>query len=63
MSVKRINVGGALAQVAWAAVLKAAEEMKTGAVNALLSNVSATQLIICSPDSREIGKQFQAVRP
>lgn len=36
MSVRRISVGGALAQVAWAAVLKAAEEMKTAAVNGLI---------------------------
>jgi 2-methylisocitrate lyase-like PEP mutase family enzyme len=44
MGVRRISVGGALAQVAWAAVLKAAEELKAGALNALSSNVSGTQL-------------------
>ena len=44
MGVRRISVGGALAQGAWAAVLKAAEEMKTGSVNGLSSTVSGTQL-------------------
>ena len=44
MGVRRISVGRALAQVAWAAVLKIAEEMKTGSVNGLSSNVSGTQL-------------------
>jgi 2-methylisocitrate lyase-like PEP mutase family enzyme len=44
MGVRRISVGGALAQVAWAAVLKAAEELKAGALDGLSSNVSGTQL-------------------
>jgi 2-methylisocitrate lyase-like PEP mutase family enzyme len=44
MGVRRISVGGALAQVAWAAVLKAAEELKAGTLNGLSSNVSGTQL-------------------
>ena len=44
MRVRRISVGGVLAQVAWPAVLKPADEMKTGSVNGLSSNVSGPDI-------------------
>ena len=44
MGVRRISVGGALARVAWGAVLKAAEEMKAGSFNGLNSGVPGKTL-------------------
>jgi 2-methylisocitrate lyase-like PEP mutase family enzyme len=44
LGVRRISIGGALAQVSWAAVLAAAEKIKAGLFDALASGVSGSQL-------------------
>ena len=44
LGVRRISVGGALAQVAWAAVLATAEEIRAGSFNGLAAGASGRQL-------------------
>lgn len=44
LGVRRISVGGALARVAWAAMLSAAEEMKAGSFDGLASAVPGKRL-------------------
>jgi len=44
LGVRRISVGGALARVAWAAMLKAAEEMKQGSFDGLAGAASGKLL-------------------
>jgi 2-methylisocitrate lyase-like PEP mutase family enzyme len=44
LGVQRISVGGALAQVAWAAVLATAEEIRAGSFNGLAAGASGRQL-------------------
>jgi hypothetical protein len=42
--VRRISVGGALARVAWAAVLATAEKIKAGSFDGLAAGASGKQL-------------------
>jgi 2-methylisocitrate lyase-like PEP mutase family enzyme len=44
LGVRRVSVGGALARVAWAAMLKAAEEMKQGSFAGLAGAASGKTL-------------------
>ena len=44
LGVRRISVGGALARVAWGAVMAAAEQMKAGSFDALKSGAPGTKL-------------------
>ena len=44
LGVRRISVGGALARVAWAATLGAAEQIKNGSFGVLASGASGKQL-------------------
>ena len=44
LGVRRISVGGALARVAWAAMLKVAEEIKQGSFDGLASAASGKVL-------------------
>jgi 2-methylisocitrate lyase-like PEP mutase family enzyme len=44
LGVRRISVGGALARVAWAAVLKAAEDMQQGSFGGLAGAASGKML-------------------
>jgi 2-methylisocitrate lyase-like PEP mutase family enzyme len=44
LGVRRISVGGALARVAWAAMLKAAEQIKAGSLDGLAGGTPGKQL-------------------
>ena len=44
LGVRRVSVGGALARVAWAAMLRAAEQLRAGSFDGLAQQTSAQQL-------------------
>jgi 2-methylisocitrate lyase-like PEP mutase family enzyme len=44
LGVRRISVGGALARVAWAAMLQAAEQLRAGSFDGLTQQTSAKKL-------------------